>query len=241
MFEHYYKIYCCMIAISILSGCSGDRNNNTPVSTPPANNQPPPPPPMPGTGGGISTSDDIDSRIIYSHGPMKLMMPEQLLDAVSDITGHDFGTYDFTQPATTNNSDFTTFCNSLGGCPDHVSRQRNNSIATVFVITLDKITSVACREDSTAIGMIPLSIIETSTNPTQIEIDTAINWQYQYFFGMTPRQDEMDASRIYFNSHLGKIDPDTGQPTGETDTFNFGTAVRGHCMALLGSSKFIFY
>jgi len=230
-----------MMVLSLLSGCSGDRNSNASGNLPPANNQPATPAPTPTTGGGISSSDDIDARIIYSHGPMKLMMPEQLLAAVSDITGHDFGAYDFTRPATTNNSDFTTFCNSLGGCPDHVSRQRNDSIGTVYVITLDKITSAACREDNTAIGMIPPDITLSDTNPTQAEMDAAINWQYLRFFDVTPRQDEMDASRTYFSSHLGKIDPDTGQPTGETDTFNFGSAVRGHCMALLSSSKFIFY
>ncbi len=186
--------------------------------------------------------DGIDSKIIYSHGPLKKMMPEQYLSALSEITGHNFGSYDFVTQS--NQGQFQNYCESLGGCPDHVTRFRSQDMGMVQTITLDEIANRACISDRGATGMIPPDVNINDQNPADEEIEAAIIWQYRRIIGSSPDAFEATASKDYFDRHLGYIDAydlSISTAADETNNHDFETALRNHCFALVTSSKFIYY
>ncbi|VAW70718.1 hypothetical protein MNBD_GAMMA09-2443 [hydrothermal vent metagenome] len=189
--------------------------------------------------GGKVLFDDIDSEIIYSHGPTKRMMAEQYLNSVKKLTGHDFGDYSFVTGDRTGS--FRMLCENLGGCPDHVNRFRSQDVNAVSSLTFDDIANRACIKDRKAVDMMPPDANENSLKPAKEEIISAIRWQYIHFFGDSPDDSEMSFSLRFINDHLNKIDPDTGLSSAETRRYSFGTALRSHCFVLLTSSKFIYY
>jgi len=217
-------------------GCDSSSEPPTKTAVPVATQEPKTEPPDPDAVG-----DDIDTDVLYAHGPMKLMMPEQILMSMSKLTGHDFGTYDVTNPADPDASEFVLYCRALGGCPDHVALTRNQGVGLVYVLTLDKAANSACIQDDQATGMIPPGADTAATNPPTTEIDSAIQWQYKHFLGVAPTEEELDLSRSYFESHLAMTDPDTGDPSGENENYDFDSALRGHCMALMTSARFIYH
>jgi hypothetical protein len=189
-----------------------------------------------------SLFDGIDSKVIYSHGPLKKMMPEQYLAALSDISGFDYGSYDFiTQD---NQGSFQGFCERLGGCPDHVTRFRSDDVGMVQTMTMDEIANLACFRGADEF-ILPPGINSNDTNPTPQEIRDAIIWQYRRITGSSPDSlSELLISEEYFRTHLGKIVVDTQNQltTDEGDRrYNFETALRSHCFAIVTSSKFIYY
>jgi len=220
----------------VAAGCDSGEPPKKSVASVPPTQDPKTEPPDPEAAG-----DDIDTDVLYSHGPMKLMMPEQILMSMAKLTGHDFGTYDVTNPANADSNEFVLYCRALGGCPDHVALKRNQGVGLVYVLTLDKAANSACIQDDQATGMIPPGADVDATNPAAGEIDSAIQWQYKHFLGVEPDTEELELSREYFASHLAMTDPDTGGPSGENETYNFDSALRGHCMALMTSARFIYH
>jgi hypothetical protein len=225
-------VIAAVASLALFAGCD---QAEPPAKTVPTTN------PGPQVSDPNAASDDLDTNVHYSHGPMKLMMPEQVLMSIARLTEHDFGSHDITNPATPDPSEFLVYCQAMGGCPDHVTRQRNTGVGLVYVLTLDKAANTACIQDDLATGMIPPGTDGANQSPTAGEVETAIKWQYKKFIGSEPVATELEGSRLYFESHLAMSDPDTGDPTGENGTHDFESALRGHCMALVTSAKFLYH
>ncbi len=203
-----------------------------PVSDPPVSITPPKAPAPPENAGTIG--DDIDTDVIYSHGPTKLMMPEQILASIEKLTGHEFdrGTppYRITAPESGRlTASWVAHCQAMGGCPDHVTRERITTSSIIHAMTLDRVALEACVLDDEATAMLPPNAPIDEARPSPHAIDDAINWQYHHFFREVPNQDELDASRDYFVSHLDEPGND------------LQSALRGHCVALLTSTKLVYY
>jgi hypothetical protein len=185
--------------------------------------------------GAVSVLDDIDTDVIYSHGPAKLMMPEQILSSIEYLTGHQFDRgsrpYRIEAPASASlQASYVTHCQAMGGCPDHLTRERITTSSIIHAISLDRLAIEACVLDQEAKEMLPPDIDLGLRRPSPQLIDQAIVWHYDHFFGVLPRKDEFDASRDYVTAHR------------EANDFNtFETAMRGHCVALTTSAKFVYY
>lgn len=195
----------------------------------------PRPPAKPTVSEPIAIGDDIDTDVLYSHGPTKLMMPEQILASLEALTGHEFDRgnppYTITAPERARvTASYVAHCQAMGGCPDHVTRERVFSTSIIHALTLERAALEACVLDKDAKAMLPANADIDARRPTPAQIDEAIVWQYRHFFAQTPRRDEMDASRDYFVEHLE-----------DGDDKNLGTALRGHCLALVTSAKFLYY
>ncbi len=192
--------------------------------------------------------DDIDTDILYSHGPMKQMMPEQLLGSLTKHTGHSWAAgdptaeYSIEDPENPGPSSYYEYCNGLGGCVDHVNQARNPGVGGLtYVLTLDRVASQACINDGAATRMLPPSANLGATSVGDAELTSAIEWQYKHLLGAAPTVEELRFSKDYFASHLEELDADTGEPTGEGANHNFESALRGHCMGLVTSAKYLYY
>lgn len=188
--------------------------------------------------GSNDPSDDQRSLAFY-YGPMKQMVGESIIYSISAITGHDFGTWDYTCPdpgtgafddAGNGNGDYYRHCRLLGGCMEHrIPLARTSFVGTAYVLELEKAITVACY-DAEAFGMFP-----GSTAPgAGAQVIDIINHQYMKVFSVEPSAEDLELSIAYFESALA----DT--PELE-DMSAMESAGRGHCRSILSTSRFLFY
>lgn len=188
--------------------------------------------------GSNDPSDDQRSLAFY-YGPMKQMVGESIIYSIAAITGHDFGGWDYTSPdpgtgafddAGNGDGDFYRHCRLLGGCMEHrIPLARTSFVGTAYVLELEKAITVACY-DPDAFGMFPGSVAP----PADTQVIEVINHQYMKVFGEEPSSEDLDLSIAYFEGALA----DTPELEGMSSMESAG---RGHCRAILSTSRFLFY
>ncbi|RMH43178.1 MAG: hypothetical protein D6689_05945 [Deltaproteobacteria bacterium] len=182
--------------------------------------------------------DGSDRTLLFYYGPMKLMYGESILYSIERITGHDFGSWDYTAPdpgsqafVNTGNANGTFYphCRLLGGCMEHrIPLGRTSFVGTAYVLELEKAVAEACY-DRAAFAMFPGNAPpDASVQPIDI-----INHQYRAAFGAAPSTSDLEESIAYFESHLADPEFDDVSP--------IESAGRGHCRALLTTNRFLFY
>jgi len=181
--------------------------------------------------------DGSDRSLYFYYGPLKPMFAESILYSVEAITGHDFGSWDYTAPdpgsqAFTdagNASGYYPHCRLLGGCMEHrIPQARTSFVGTAYVLQLEKAVAEACY-DRSAFGMFPGNQAPDSS----VQAIDVINHQYMVAFGQTPSNKDLELSIDYFDGHLA--DPEFN------DVSPLESAGRGHCRALLTTNRFLFY
>ncbi len=193
-----------------------------------------------GLGGGGGDDDDDganDRSIFFYYGPMKLMYAESILYSVEAITGHDFGSWDFSAPdpgtqafgGAGNGGAYYPHCRLLGGCMEHrIPLGRTSFVGTAYVLQLEKAIAEACY-DRSALGMFPGDQAPAAaTEPIDI-----IRHQYRKAFAEEARPTDLANSLTYFEAHMA--DPEF------TDVSPLESAGRGHCRVLLTTNVFLFY
>ncbi len=178
-----------------------------------------------------------DRSLRFYYGPMKAMSAESILYSVAAMTGHDFGSWDYTapDPATrafadnANGGPYYRHCRLLGGCMEHrIPLGRTSFVGTAYVLELERVAVEACY-DREAFGMFPGRVAPgDGVRPVDV-----IDHQYVTAFGAAPTDQERDLSVAYFESHLAS--PEHG------DISPLESAGRGHCRALLTTNRFLFY
>ena len=232
-----------LLALCALAACKIETQPAAPAAPDPSSRStpkvPPPKPteiekpvipPMP-------ESPFSDRTLFFYYGPLAPMNAEVILNSISEITGHEYGAYDFTAPDRStrmfreagNNSPYQRHCTLLGGCLEHrVPLGRRPAFGAVYVIQLEKAAAEGCY-DREAFGMFPGSRApDRTTGP-----DDVIRHQYLLAFGAEPTTEDLVASRKYFDIHVRDPDFDDVPP--------LESAGRGHCRALLASNRFLFY
>ncbi len=179
-----------------------------------------------------------DRTLLFYYGPMKLMNGETILNSIAAVTGHDFGTWDFTAPDSltdafddAGNSDgaFYRHCRFFGGCMQHrIPLERTSFVGTGYVLELERAVVEACSDRET-FGMFPGRVAPAGT----VSVADVIRHQYRVAFSAEPDADELDHSRTYFEGHLA--DPEA------IDISALESAGRGHCRVLLTTNRFLFY
>lgn len=203
---------------------------------PPAVEQPDAPKPPDSV--SAPTDGPLNDRTVYFYyGPLKPMIAEVIIHSIAAITGHDFGSFDFTAPDpgslafadAGNVSDFQQHCRLLGGCLEHrVPLGRRDAIGTVFAIQLEKAVAEACY-DRRAFGMFP----GNRAPDHRVGVTDVLEHQYMLAFGTLPDAKGVAWAQTYFDDHLS--DPDF------RDISPLESAGRGHCRAILASNRFLFY
>jgi hypothetical protein len=184
------------------------------------------------------TGEDGGRSLAFYYGPMKQMVGESILYSIAAITGHDFGAWEYTCPdpgtgifTDAGNGDGTYYrhCRLLGGCMEHrIPLARTSFVGTAYVLELEKAVTLACS-DREAFGMFPgEQAPQVSTQVIEI-----INEQYKKAFGSDPSIEDVEQSVAYFEGHIQDPEFDDVTP--------LESAGRGHCRALLGSNRFLFY
>jgi len=217
-------VYSCLLVILTLApACAGLVNGS-------------------GNGNGGDNPNDpngsSDRSLYFYYGPMKLMYGETILYSIAAITGHDFGSWDYTAPdpgtgafanAGNGNGSFYPHCRLLGGCMEHrIPQGRTSFVGTAYVLQLEKAVTEACY-DRSAFGMFP----GAQAPGTGVQAIDVIEHQYRAAFGVSPSPDDLELSIAYFESHL--------QAPEFTDVSAMESAGRGHCRALLTTNRFLFY
>lgn len=188
--------------------------------------------------------------IVYDQGPTKRMEGNQLLDSLSAITGHNFGSYDITMPdpdsirtSTKPNLDklYYGYCFTLQGCREHrvPATEFPQTYGVPEVVLLDNLGRLACL-DVAAFGMFPARQdpdANTALGATDAEKVTSviINYQYKAFMGVLPDAEQLAASKAYFTSHMA------GPETTTAGVSALESAGRGHCRAMISNAKFLYY
>ena len=193
-----------------------------------------------GSGGGDDTDPggSGDRTLVFYYGPMKPMPAETILYSVEKITGHSFGSWDYTAPdpasqAFTDSGNaagtFYPHCRLLGGCMEHrIPLGRTSFVGTAYVLQLEKAVAEACY-DRAAFGMFPgRKAPDDVVQPIDV-----IAHQYISAFGTEPSVRDLELSIEYFTGHLGQPEFD--------DVTALESAGRGHCRALLASNRFLYY
>ncbi len=178
------------------------------------------------------------SSLFFYYGPMKLMYGETILHSIENITGHKFGSWDSTMPDPASQAfidvgngegGYYRHCRLLGGCMEHrIPLPRTSFVGTAYVLEMEKSITMACF-DREAFGMFP-----ARKSPGQdTAAESIIEHQYLQAFSAAPTKTEMVLALAYFNAHLEK--PEL------TDIPPLESAGRGHCRAILGTNRFLFY
>lgn len=191
-----------------------------------------------GWGDDDPNGDGSDRSLYFYYGPMKPMYAETVLYSIEEITGHDFGSWDYTAPdpgsqafADLGNRDGTYYphCRLLGGCMEHrIPQGRTSFVGTAYVLQLEKMVAEACY-DRAAFRMFPG---DTAPDASVQAIDV-IEHQYMSAFSVEPSNADLELSIAYFESHLAEPEFDDVSP--------MESAGRGHCRALLATNRFLFY
>ncbi|MCC6995576.1 MAG: hypothetical protein IT370_13280 [Deltaproteobacteria bacterium] len=179
-----------------------------------------------------------DRTLAFYYGPMKLMPGESILYSLEALTGHDFGSWDWTAPepgsqafndAGNGAGTFYRHCRILGGCMEHrIPLGRSSFVGTAFVLELERAVVEACN-DRAALAMFP-GAARPSATAQPIDV---IQHQYVAIFGEPPAEVDLEASLAYFDAHM-RAPELTGVSALES-------AGRGHCRALLTTNRFLFY
>jgi hypothetical protein len=192
---------------------------------------------------GVSDPDDpsgdsSDRSLYFYYGPLKLMYAESVLYSIEAITGHDFGSWDYTTPdpgtqafanAGNGAGSFYPHCRLLGGCMEHrIPLGRTSFVGTAYVLQLEKAVTEACY-DRAAFGMFP----GERAPDAQVQAIDIIEHQYRRAFAAAPNTRDLELSIAYFEGHL--------QSPELTDVSAMESAGRGHCRALLATNRFLFY
>mgnify|MGYP001573316440 CR=1 FL=1 len=175
--------------------------------------------------------------LYFYYGPMKLMTAESFLYSLEAFSGHSFGAWDETVPEPNSqafsdagnfNGQFYNHCRLLGGCLEHrIPLGRTSYVGTAWVLELERAV-VEATTDRAAFGMFPGGVA-----PDGLQAIDVIQHQYISLFGAHPSDEDLAASLAYFDGHLAS--PET---TGMSPLESAG---RGHCRALLGTNRFLFY
>jgi len=194
-----------------------------------------------GAGGGTDPGDPGgggDRSLYFYYGPQKLMYAESILYSIARITGHDFGSWDFTTPdpgtqafanAGNNAGSFYPHCRLLGGCMEHrIPLGRTSFVGTAYVLQLEKAVTEACY-DRAAFGMFPGDVSPSADEP----VVDVIQHQYRRIFGVKADAAELERSIAYFDAHIAAPEM--------ADVSALESAGRGHCRALLTTNRFLFY
>lgn len=215
-----------------LAGCQ--TNVGGTASAEPSEPSPTPHRPADRDGDPASSSD---STLRFYYGPMKPMPAESILYSVAAITGHDFGSWDYTapDPATSafadasNGGAFYRHCRLLGGCMEHrIPLGRTSFVGTAYVLELERVAVAACY-DREVFGMFPRG----EPPGEELRAEDLIRHQYLAVFGAPPTDDELDLSTAYFEAHLASPE--------HRDVSALESAGRGHCRALLTTNRFLYY
>ncbi len=183
-------------------------------------------------------TEQEDRSLYFYYGPMKPMYAESILYSIEAITGHKFGSWDYTSPdpATTafadngnSEGEFYGHCRLLGGCMEHrIPLGRTSFIGTGYVLELERAAAVACY-DRTTFGMLPGGEAPgSSVQPIDV-----IEHQYVRAFSARPTIDDLALSLDYFSEHIKDPEFDDVTP--------LESAARGHCRVLLTTNRFLFY
>jgi len=216
-------LFCLVLSLTVAPGCNGLVNG----------------------GGGDDDVDDPndpndpgDRSLYFYYGPMKIMYAETILYSIEAITGHDFGSWDYTAPdpgtqefanAGNGNGGFYPHCRLLGGCMEHrIPQGRTSFVGTAYVLQLEKAVTEACY-DRNAVGMFP----GDQAPGTEVQAIDIIEHQYKKALAVTPTTDDLALSIAYFEDHI--------QSPEFTDISAMESAGRGHCRALLTTNRFLFY
>ncbi len=193
-----------------------------------------------GNGGGDDTGPggSGDRTLLFYYGPMKPMPAETILHSIEAITGHSFGSWDYTTPEPSSQAfvdsgnaggQFYAHCRLLGGCMEHrIPLGRTSFVGTAYVLQLEKAVAEACY-DREAYGMFPgRKAPDTVVQPIDV-----IAHQYLAIYGAEPSVRDLELSISYFSGHLSQPEFDDVSP--------LESAGRGHCRALLTTNRFLFY
>ncbi len=187
---------------------------------------------------GDDDGDGSDRSLYFYYGPMKPMPAETILYSLEALTGHDFGSWDYTAPdprsqaftdAGNRAGTFYPHCRLLGGCMEHrIPQGRTSFVGTAYVLQLEKMVAEACYDRAT-FRMFPGDLAPDGT----VQAIDIIEHQYMAAFSLPPSIRDLELSATYFESHLN--DPEFD------DVSAMESAGRGHCRALLATNRFLFY
>ena len=178
------------------------------------------------------------NSLFFYYGPMKLMYGEAILHSIEAITGHKFGSWDSTRPdpasdafVESGNGDgaYYRHCRLLGGCMEHrIPLPRTSFVGTAYVLEMEKSITTACF-DREVFGMFP----GAKAPEADLSANDIIEHQYLQTFSIAPTKKEMALAMTYFQSHMKQPELD--------DISALESAGRGHCRAILGTNRFLFY